>query len=465
MWGSLSNVCLVALLTALTEAFPNGAPPFACSHTNIPHGSPEPGDSPVMITAAADATYQPGKPQDVVIFLNSTKTPARASPEYGFLLTALDSKGTILSNALASGDAKSVQVKQCAGQGPNSYATHVESGPSKTWVVKFTPPADAQGDIELKATVVDANGDGSPAGDKVYTSSVLLSRSQQVGAPSPAPAATGPQPAGTNSSSAGAPITNTTPPTTDNTPPPMVVNSPTNNQDMQDVSSNTNQGNPSTNGVPVDGTGAGPSPAGSNELDMNPADTQDTASGAPLEIMGDQPSETMPVGAPAGETMADVQPTPTQAPINKQPMTTDAAMQSQVEETSAQPSTTQEAGEEQMETKTEKPKPTKTPSKYGKDGNDEEEYNKKGYDKKGYNREGYDVEGYNKEGYNEDGYDREGYNEAGYNKKGYDRDGYNEEGYDKKGYDRDGYNEKGFDKSGCNREGFCKDRRRRRSRF
>lgn len=122
---------------------------------------------------------------------------------YGFIMTATDSTGAILSDAFESTDTTQVQVLKCTGAGPKSYATHVIAGAGATWVVQFIPPVGITGVIFLKATgkqqwsmlgffrvmfwlyvafidsanltVIDSDSSGTPQGDSVFQVTTNLS--------------------------------------------------------------------------------------------------------------------------------------------------------------------------------------------------------------------------------------------------------------------------------------------------
>jgi hypothetical protein len=101
---------------------------------------------------------------------------------YGFQLTAIDPLGkTVGDFSLPSENPpRSQVVNNIVGGNVRRYVEHTVDGlikstfGSNSWTFVWTAPAQTAGDVVFFAAGNAANGDGSPAGDYIYSTSEIL---------------------------------------------------------------------------------------------------------------------------------------------------------------------------------------------------------------------------------------------------------------------------------------------------
>ena len=156
----------------------------SASHTNAPGednctschvGTPvNTGGGSVQISGFPH-DYIPGRTYNV-----SVTTAHDNAVIYGFQLTAIDNLGRgvgTFAPAAGQSPAQTKVVQGFVGGNIRRYIEHTIDGlipvgfNSKTWNFTWTAPATRVGKISLYAAGNGANGDGSPGGDNIYTSS------------------------------------------------------------------------------------------------------------------------------------------------------------------------------------------------------------------------------------------------------------------------------------------------------
>ncbi len=151
-----------------------------CHRTFAPANS----DAAGRITIEAGG-YRPGVSQQIRVTVSHPE-----STRWGFSLTARPvndpSKmaGTFTASDETRVECDDGNINQQGTAPPCNgvleFATHTQpatltgANGSKTFVVDWTPPADDVGDILLSASGNAANNDGTPAGDRIYTTTLTI---------------------------------------------------------------------------------------------------------------------------------------------------------------------------------------------------------------------------------------------------------------------------------------------------
>lgn len=123
------------------------------------------------------AAYVPG--QEIAITVSLSQANAVV---YGFQLTAIDSAGKTVGvfTLPASSPSRMQTVSNIVQGDQRDYVEHTVDGligtefGSNSWTFKWTAPPDPSGTITFYAAGNAANGDGSPAGDLIYSTSKVL---------------------------------------------------------------------------------------------------------------------------------------------------------------------------------------------------------------------------------------------------------------------------------------------------
>jgi uncharacterized protein (TIGR03437 family) len=153
------------------------------------------GPGTVTITYAGGTTYTPGARQRVTVRVEDPN-----QRRWGFQATARLSSNASAGQAgsLDSTDANTQvicedgRVKPCRDAAPVQFVEHTEAGTRNgtTGGVNFefdwTAPAAGAGPVVLYVAANAANGNGTNAGDRIYTTSVTLNPAAGGGGPKPA---------------------------------------------------------------------------------------------------------------------------------------------------------------------------------------------------------------------------------------------------------------------------------------
>jgi len=126
---------------------------------------------PGQFTISAPSTYVPGNTYQITV---QHTTSDQSRRRWGFEVTVLDSSNN------KAGDLQSTsgftQVLNNTGPtGNRQYIEHTSSGTfngttgGATWTFNWVAPATAAGTITFYAAGNEANGDGTPSGDQIYT--------------------------------------------------------------------------------------------------------------------------------------------------------------------------------------------------------------------------------------------------------------------------------------------------------
>ena len=125
-------------------------------------------------TITGPATYSPGETIKLkVSFKNDTGTL------HGFEMTALDTNDNRIGKFKAIGNTTQV-IPVGGSQGlkeedAGKYIEHTATGnKKKKWKIKWTAPSNVSGKITFYAAGNDANGNGNPTGDHVYTTTMEI---------------------------------------------------------------------------------------------------------------------------------------------------------------------------------------------------------------------------------------------------------------------------------------------------
>jgi uncharacterized protein (TIGR03437 family) len=154
--------------------------------------SPVNSDSAGSVTIENLQPYVPGVAQTLKV---TVKHPEAS--RWGFQLTArfVNGNGTVQAGTFAAADDETKVMcddgSLLGSPGPcavgqlqwieHANAPQTAQGEGHTFTVKWTPPADENGDIMFYVAGNAANGDGTPNGDRIYNLSVRTSLSNDAG--------------------------------------------------------------------------------------------------------------------------------------------------------------------------------------------------------------------------------------------------------------------------------------------
>ena len=179
-------VAVVALAAAAVHpthggvtAFPDGPPPArtggfgeqTCHACHFDNALNEPGGT--LSISGVPAAYAAGQPYRLTVAVRGGDLEAG-----GFQLAARFSDAGAQAGTLRSVDART-QINPGLGTAIQ-YASHARPGiePSGDdrieWVIEWTAPATAGAPVVFHASALSGNADGSPLGDRVYTTSATV---------------------------------------------------------------------------------------------------------------------------------------------------------------------------------------------------------------------------------------------------------------------------------------------------
>ncbi|CAN5242160.1 hypothetical protein BH20ACI2_BH20ACI2_12120 [soil metagenome] len=123
------------------------------------------------------ATYLPG--QQIPVTVTAAQDDAVI---YGFQLTAIDGVGKTVGTFTLPNEnpPRSQVINNIVQENPRLYVEHTVDGlvdtefGSNTWTFLWTAPPESAGEIVFYAAGNAANGDGSPSGDFIYTTSAAI---------------------------------------------------------------------------------------------------------------------------------------------------------------------------------------------------------------------------------------------------------------------------------------------------
>lgn len=182
--GSLLALAVVGYpFLALT--YSSGAPSgFSGPEQNCTacHGSFPVNSGTGAVAISAPATFTPGVPVQVTVSVTNT-TPPDPSNLQGFELSTRDAAMTSARIGTYVVDGVSVQN----AQGSPDYVTHTSfSNTESSWTFEWVPPVvGSPPTVTMFAAGNAANGNGVPAGDYIYATSVNLDRQGVAGEPRP----------------------------------------------------------------------------------------------------------------------------------------------------------------------------------------------------------------------------------------------------------------------------------------
>ena len=123
----------------------------------------------VSVGFAGGTGYTPGTTKRLTITVNAPTASAR-----GYELTAVQAGATSTgAGTFAAADANSGVRLGTGTNSTKSYAAQTNSGVS-TYLVDWSPPATSVGSVTFYVAAVGGDGDGSEAGDSVYTANYTL---------------------------------------------------------------------------------------------------------------------------------------------------------------------------------------------------------------------------------------------------------------------------------------------------
>lgn len=194
------SACILSIVPILLFAYAGGPDPrhtgapgdqtcaMAGCHTGTAVNS---SNGSVTITFAGGTSYVPGQRQQVTVTVSDA-----AQRVFGFQATArlesnlqggqagsftpTDNRTQVLCD-----DGRVRPTAGCSAQFPVEFIQHTNAGSPNTFTFDWTPPATNVGNVRLYVAGNAANGNGTNAGDRIYTSSITLTPSAGGGGPRP----------------------------------------------------------------------------------------------------------------------------------------------------------------------------------------------------------------------------------------------------------------------------------------
>jgi len=137
------------------------------------HATFDPNEGTGSVMIDAPSTFMPGETVTFTVTVDNT-TPPVGTLKQGFQVSVEDDAAVEHAGTLVIVDAENTRFSS----GEQKYVTHTTAGNAQTtWTVGWTAPADAPESVTIYAAGNAANGNFSPTGDYVYTTSATISRS------------------------------------------------------------------------------------------------------------------------------------------------------------------------------------------------------------------------------------------------------------------------------------------------
>lgn len=181
----------LVLLPSLAQTYAGGAPPnwngapgsngtcVAC------HSGADVNSGTGAVTLAAPATFAPGDTLELVVAVDNTTEP---NPErrQGFLISVHDAASGEHAGQLVVLDPMTTQP----AQGDENFLTQTPVGSTVAeWAMQWVAPEDAPDSVTVYVAANAANGNGSPSGDFIYTTTAALAKSSTANEPAAQPLA------------------------------------------------------------------------------------------------------------------------------------------------------------------------------------------------------------------------------------------------------------------------------------
>ena len=118
----------------------------------------------------APSTYEKGKTTNIVVEFTNANTSL-----HGFEITAMDTTNTKIGTFTSTDDTTQTESYR------NQYAAHTTIGTAESsWTIQWSAPSEnVSGPITFYAAGNEANGDGTSAGDYIYTSTATVSLAEE----------------------------------------------------------------------------------------------------------------------------------------------------------------------------------------------------------------------------------------------------------------------------------------------
>jgi len=137
------------------------------------HFSFAPNEGTGSVTIDAPSTFMPGETITFTVTVDNT-TPPVGTPKQGFQVSVEDDAAVEHAGTLVIVDDENTRFSS----GEQQYVTHTTAGNAQTtWTLGWTAPVDAPESVTIYAAGNAANGNFSPTGDYIYTTSATISRS------------------------------------------------------------------------------------------------------------------------------------------------------------------------------------------------------------------------------------------------------------------------------------------------
>jgi len=176
---SLSTKPLFAWSTG-PEAYRAGAPgdKGTCNDSGC-HNSYSLDSGSAEFSITGPVSYTPGETIKLKVSFSSS-----SGKLHGFEMTAIDTDDNQIGKFKKIG--KTTQVipandyRGLKKEDKGTYIEHTRSGyKKKSWKVKWIAPANATGTVTFYAAGNEADGNGSPSGDYIYTTTLEISPSEE----------------------------------------------------------------------------------------------------------------------------------------------------------------------------------------------------------------------------------------------------------------------------------------------
>lgn len=136
------------------------------------HTSFEPNEGTGSVMVDAPETFMPGETITFTVTVDNT-TPPVGTPKQGFQVSVEDDAAVEHAGTLVIVDDQNTRFSSTE----QNYVTHTTAGNAQTtWTIGWTAPEDAPESVTIYAAGNATNGNFSPTGDYVYTTSATVMR-------------------------------------------------------------------------------------------------------------------------------------------------------------------------------------------------------------------------------------------------------------------------------------------------
>ena len=169
LYGNTASAFLSGPIAGRTGAPNDICDSLTCSVTPC-HDSFGLNTGKAAFSITAPSTYEKGKTTNIVVNFTNANTSL-----HGFEITAMDTTNTKIGTFTSTDDTTQTESYL------NQYAAHTTIGTAESsWTIQWSAPSEnVSGPITFYAAGNEANGDGTSAGDYIYTSTATVSLAEE----------------------------------------------------------------------------------------------------------------------------------------------------------------------------------------------------------------------------------------------------------------------------------------------